>query len=113
LEYSPVSAYGIGKNTPSTDGKAQRLFAIYILASPDRRKRYWHMPVIGRSDDDRVDISASYQLSKIVVALTAPESAGPASGCIVLLNGLSSRFPSQVLAFIAIAVGVRAVFGPT
>jgi hypothetical protein len=113
LKYSPVPAYGIGKNAPLAYGETKRLLTIYVLARPDRSKPYRHMPVIGSSYNDRVDIGARDQLSKVTVAPTTPESAGPASGRIVLLNGLPSRLPSQVFALIAVTVGVRAVLGST
>jgi len=51
------------------------------------------MPVVRRSHNDRVDVRARNQISKVVVAGAALESAGTAFGCVVLLNGLPSPAP--------------------
>jgi hypothetical protein len=113
LEYSPIPSDGIGKDASLAYGKTKRLFAIYILARPDRGERYWHVPVIGRSHNDGVDIGACSQISKVAVAPTAPESTvSPLTG-VVLFNGTTGRFAPQVFAFIAVAVGVWTVLGPT
>ena len=93
LKYSPVAPHRIGKNTPLAYGETQRLFTIYVLVGLDRRKRYRHMPVVGGSHNNRVDIRARNQISEVVVALTTLESAGTAFARVVLLNGLPSRSP--------------------
>src|SRR5258707_13429793 len=53
-------------------GFAQRLFAVDILTGVCRGNGYGSVPVVGRGDDDGVDVGTSQELAEVPVDIATP-----------------------------------------
>lgn len=65
-----ASLLGNFKNLlPFADGQCERFFAVNMLAGPHRIDRNLGVPVIGRSNRDRIDVLPSDELKVVVINL--------------------------------------------
>ena len=64
--------HGIGHGAAFGDGERQRLLAINILAGPGGFDDGNGMPVVGRCDQDRVDVFAGEEFAEVLVGGRSP-----------------------------------------
>ncbi len=86
LKHAAVSSHRRDHVPGLADRQRQRLLAVDVLAGPGRRARDDRVPVVGRGNQDGVDVLSLQQTLELVVLVAALERAGLPIGGVLLLD---------------------------
>ena len=105
-EDAAVPLDGVAQGPALADGRGERLLAEDVLAGAHRGNRLKDVPVVGRGDDDGVDVAAGEEVAEVLVRGDAGAQAlapglGPALPDVADGDGLGDALLEEVLEDVA------------